>query len=270
MFQYSGRGDVVVVVPVYSETLTADEQISVAALQRHLSAYDVALLVPDTLRRPPISAHAIAFNADYFSGTAAYSRLLLSSEFYRVFSGYRYMLIYQLDALVFSDQLAHWCSKGYDYIGAPVHVHSDDQSAAFVGNGGFSLRKIESFLHVLEGSESPPSSIEACRRIASAPSPDVEALPGLQRISKTLSIARQISQGVHTYAGSYTLNEDLFWSLRAPYFTSSFRRPSMDEAARFSIDKHPAYWMRRNDGAVPFGCHAWAKYDRDLWERHLS
>ena len=29
------------------------------------------------------------------------------------------MLIYQLDAFVFQDDLAYWCQQNYDYIGAP-------------------------------------------------------------------------------------------------------------------------------------------------------
>ena len=29
------------------------------------------------------------------------------------------MLIYQLDAYVFKDELLNWANKGYDYIGAP-------------------------------------------------------------------------------------------------------------------------------------------------------
>ena len=73
---------------------------------------------------------------------AAHGALLLSRRFYEAFARYDFVLIYHLDALVFSDQLASWCAAGYDYIGAPWLV-SPDTPHIFtekVGNGGFSLR----------------------------------------------------------------------------------------------------------------------------------
>ena len=55
----------------------------------------------------------------YFISKESYSRLLVSKSFYEAFSEYEYILIYQPDCLVFSDQLLEWCKKGNDYIGAP-------------------------------------------------------------------------------------------------------------------------------------------------------
>ena len=54
-----------------------------------------------------------------FVDRVAYNRLMMSEQFYRAFEGYEYILIYQLDCLVFSNALEEWCRKGYDYIGAP-------------------------------------------------------------------------------------------------------------------------------------------------------
>lgn len=59
------------------------------------------------------------FNEQYFDSRKSYNELMLSVDFYRSFREYQYMLIYQLDAFVFEDQLEYWCNKGYDYIGAP-------------------------------------------------------------------------------------------------------------------------------------------------------
>ena len=42
---------------------------------------------------------------------------MVSPLFYLNFKKYRYLLIYQLDALVFRDELLEWCSKEIDYIG---------------------------------------------------------------------------------------------------------------------------------------------------------
>jgi hypothetical protein len=95
---------------------------------------------------------------------------MLSSEFYRRFHDSEYILIYQLDSFVFRDELSLWCAKGYDYTGAPwlkktiytLPIISTLNKLFFrydrfrnkkskqslynkVGNGGFSLRKIEAF-----------------------------------------------------------------------------------------------------------------------------
>ena len=63
------------------------------------------------------------------------------------------MLIYQLDACVFRDELKYWCEKKYDYIGAPIfwayNSNKFSNKVAGIGNGGFSLRKISYCLKML-------------------------------------------------------------------------------------------------------------------------
>jgi hypothetical protein len=39
-----------------------------------------------------------------------------SKQFYERFVAYDYMLIYQLDAYVFKDELDDWSAKGYDLL----------------------------------------------------------------------------------------------------------------------------------------------------------
>ncbi len=65
---------------------------------------------------------------------------MLSPTFYDAFQAYRYVLIYQLDALVFSDRLTEWCEMDWDYVGAPWLKCADSPwvGASRVGNGGFS------------------------------------------------------------------------------------------------------------------------------------
>ena len=84
-----------------------------------------------------------------------YNRLLLTDEFYATFAQYEYMLVIQDDVYVLRDDLAYWQARRFDYIGAPwpmgleyvlsmspkpgIHGHT---VTAYVGNGGFSLRRI--------------------------------------------------------------------------------------------------------------------------------
>ena len=101
---------VIVVIPAYKSELNKYEEISLRAAARHLGKYTTTFIVPsrlDTSRLTEIMPYAGVeeFAPEYFQGIAGYNRLMMSEEFYSRFTGYQYMLIYQLDAYVFSDQL---------------------------------------------------------------------------------------------------------------------------------------------------------------------
>ena len=82
---------------------------------------------------------------------------MLSPEFYRRFSDTDYILVCQLDAYIFRDELLSWCKKEYDYIGAPwsapalyrmpilrlwrryFHSRRRTEKDFKVGNGGLSI-----------------------------------------------------------------------------------------------------------------------------------
>ena len=77
--------------------------------------------------------------------------MLYRTDFWEKFADYEYVLMYHLDALVFSDQLQEWCEQGLDYIGSPFLICAD---APWVrvercGNGGFALYRVPSVLKVL-------------------------------------------------------------------------------------------------------------------------
>jgi hypothetical protein len=59
--------------------------------------------------------------------------------------------MYHLDSLVFNSNLHYWCNLNYDFIGAPWIKGPDLPwlREEGVGNGGFSLRKVKSFLNLL-------------------------------------------------------------------------------------------------------------------------
>lgn len=148
---------VVVVIPVYKENISKNELMSLIQGETILGRYDICFIAPFRIKNSKLTQghRTIYFDDSYFVNTVAYSKLLLSGCFYKIFLNYEYMLIYQLDAFVFSDALLEWCNKGYDYIGAPLPAVGDfyAEIGSGVGNGGLSLRKIESCINVLKYKE---------------------------------------------------------------------------------------------------------------------
>lgn len=154
---------VCVVVPVYKAKPTLSEMASFRQCLTVLRNYDICVItykgldlpVYDELSLETRKEYKLRFFAkDYFASVAGYNSLCLSVSFYERFLDYKYMMIYQLDAWVFRDELSYWCSLGYDYIGAPWFFR-DKKDIEYtkkmegIGNGGFSLRKISHCLKVL-------------------------------------------------------------------------------------------------------------------------
>ena len=74
------------------------------------------------------------------------------------------------------------------------------------------------------------------------------------------------------YIHLYILNEgcyaeDLFFSFMAT-LSDFFRTPNFKIAAKFSHDIEPQYLSKIIANELPFGVHAWSKYDRNFWVSH--
>ena len=136
---------VAIIVPMSTRSeLSNDEEISLRHLSHYLGSYDKYLVLPEALPFDREGFQKMYFDPKYFGSVAAHNKLLTSKKFYESFANYKFILIYHLDALVFSDQLAVWCARDLDYIGAPLFPSTDTPNirAPRVGNGGFSLRKV--------------------------------------------------------------------------------------------------------------------------------
>ncbi|MEM2146211.1 MAG: DUF5672 family protein [Candidatus Jordarchaeaceae archaeon] len=262
---------VAIVVPMYKERVSAEEAISLEHLEQHLCKYKKYLITPKRLKLTFNNFEVLRFNDAHFNNVASYSKFLLSKEFYETFAHHEYILIYQLDCLVFSDQLLEWCEAGYDYIGAPLFREKSDPVRGFsrVGNGGFSLRKVKSFLRVLNLQRYDHNQMPYWRVAFKYRLKDLEDLFFLRRWLRTLNVIHGIRRGVEWYTKNYTLNEDRFWSDRAELFCPDFKIAPVDVALRFAFERFPRYCYEKNGRKLPFGCHAWAKWDREFWEPYL-
>lgn len=265
---------VAVVVPMHNRsTLTVDEEISFRHLTRYLASYDKYLVVPESLQVSLPGCGLKRFGSEYFGSAIANTRLLLSEHFYRSFSEYQYILIYHLDALVFSDQLTAWCDLGLDYIGPPWIPCADSPwvKEARVGNGGLSLRKIESFLKVFQSDEYWIDPEEYWRDKYEGMPLHLRWLHFPKRLMKRLSYfnnARLEMDRWHLRPDG-TKNEDHFWSDRARHYVPDFKVASVEVGLRFAFEVAPELCYDMNHRQLPFGCHAWPRYDRKFWEPHL-
>ena len=157
-----------IIIPVYKDHLEYTEKLSLRKLHEvSKRKYNVYLVCPNKLDNteyieifPELKEKR--FDDKYFENTASYSKLCLSYELYKAFEKYEYLLIYQLDCLLIYDNIEEWCNKGYDYIGAPIVATNAfwpvltkdslgrDVYKPMVGNGGFCLRKIDTFMDILD------------------------------------------------------------------------------------------------------------------------
>ena len=155
-----------IVLPIYRPRLEPEELAAVDrafAILRHGDWYFIAPQSLDTsFYEQRYGKPIVRFPDACLDSVQNYSRLLLTDEFYAVFARYEYMLITQDDAYVLRDDLPHWLSRRLDYIGAPWPDGHDvelNMSArpgihgctvrGYVGNGGFSLRRIAACRHLL-------------------------------------------------------------------------------------------------------------------------
>jgi hypothetical protein len=69
------------------------------------------------------------------------------------------------------------------------------------------------------------------------------------------------------YYKYYPINEDVFWGRLAPKLFKNFTIPNLKTALRFSIEVNPSVHMKKDD--LPFGCHAWEKFEPLFWEKFI-
>lgn len=287
---------VIIAVPVYRSTPDADDELSMRHLKQHLGGHPIAWVAPEGLdlaayqRRLP-GCRVASFHPDHFRSQGAYNRLLRSAEFYRAFANFEFLLIHQLDCLVFSDQLPHWAATPYDYIGAPWIARTGNSVRWIAGNGGFSLRRVEAMRRVFTSRRfkrtAPRRMIDPLAHIdrkfrllpdawlrRRMPLPEEANIPpcrwqgaDLRDVRRTLFWNMQ--GGVRAYLDRTTLHEDLFWCLVAPLFDPALRVAPPNAAVRFAFEMEPRWCFAQTGGGLPFGCHAWQKFDPAFWEPFL-
>jgi hypothetical protein len=259
-------------------TLHEDELISLTSIRNHLSGYNsICFVAPESLDLGAIiqSDEVVErFPDQFFSGIEGYNHLLKSSNFYERFSDKDFILIAQLDCLIFSSDLNQWMAKGYDYLAAPwFKGFAKDHRLGLwrVGNGGLSLRRVKSCLRILgkkivRGSIYPRWGHYAWKppleSLESGIYTKISALSGLNPFSHYHKVEDELKK--------FPYNEDVFWAIEAPKYDPSFQVAPAEVALPFAFEVAPQWSYKKNNDRLPFGCHAWALYDRQFWKEMID
>ncbi|ABD89716.1 DUF5672 family protein [Rhodopseudomonas palustris] len=256
----------VVVVPVHIKHTEPEAETSLRHLKKYLGRYRLVLAKPAQLDWSIEGLDNEIFPDESFQGLLGYNRLMLSPAFYRRFAQHSHILIYQLDSLVFRDELTEWCETEYDYIGASWYPDLIERyigepwpfAKVGAGNGGFSLRRVSAFIEHLENRR--PTFRHAFDRLFDG---NVDVAMRLLRFRKHLTPSN--------YKEHKMLAEDVYWGVFAPLMDPSFRVAPLDVANRFSFEYDPNFLLQQSRGHYPFGCHAWYRFAdaREFWESRL-
>lgn len=263
---------VAILVPLSSRPhLTEEEQISMRQLLHHLGRYDIYLLAPEGLDISVSGCRTKWFPKKFFGSAAAHGKLLMHRFFYREFLDYEFVFFHHLDSLAFSDQLEEWCSTDIDYIGPPWIVCDDSPwvERPRVGNGGFTLLRVESAIKSITNFYlSEPSAYWFSRFTSYTPKWVVRGLKRLnQLIPGVWVIGRLLEEwDAMENPAPNNRNNDIFWSDQAVSYLPDFKVASLEEGLRFAFEVAPRKCLEMNGGKMPFGCHAWALWDREFWE----
>ena len=258
----------IILVPVYKQIPSADEAASLHQLERILGRWEIRFVCPESLDMSAYDAltpYAKERFADhFFEGIDGYNTLMRDNNFYRRFGAYEYMLIYQLDAWVFRDELEYWCVQGYDYIGAPWFKrnrrYEKSNKLWRCGNGGFSLRKIDKFIQY------------------TLPDIPVYTLWGivlhanrhlLRNIIRWIKYPNSMAWFIQHQASNW---EDDFFCCDLAETHHALKCPKPEEAALFSFERSPKYLYEEITlQRLPFGCHAWRRYQYDdFWRDYIE
>jgi hypothetical protein len=266
----TARKRAAVVVTLSTKTqYTPDEEIAFRHVRRHLGRYDKYVLIPDNHAAGYPGFIPMRFPPRFFGSAQRHGKLLLSEAFYKAFLDYEFILVYHLDALVFADELMEWCDAGYDYIGAPWLLSPDTPhiTAEKVGNGGFSLRRVDSFLRVLRSKAYFVEPDEYWRGYCARSSALTQAVNWPRKYVKRLGWFNDVKWHVR-WAVHGDVHEDRFWAEYATHYDPAFRIAPVDVAMRFAFEAEPRKCFARI-GGMPFGAHRWQKFDRAFFEPHL-
>lgn len=268
------NGGTAILIISHKEELDDFEKISIQQCLSILGKHDTYFILPQGLKADNYKIYSPNAKFDFIPphwqrDYEWFNKLKVLPFLYERYKNYEHILFYEPDAFVFKDDLDFWCSTEYDYIGAPwfkkFSNDTDKHDFLGVGNGGFSLRRIASHLKVLNSYSYIHPIDELSELLLKNKSP-------LQKIKAIPSFIRNltVSNNTHYLMNNFSGHEDQFWGLVASRNFEWFTVPSPIIASQFAFEMKPSVLFELNNHQLPFGCHAWWKYDLAFWKPHIE
>ncbi len=265
-----------VVIPVHKTTISASEKKSLQVCCEILKHEDLYLVAPLSLNIDEYLKICDRLKIchvpnEWLQSWESYNLMKRSLDFYKLFEQYDYMLTYELDCLIFSDNWSKANSFKYDFIGAPwfkiennsegkTRYTNEFQAGA---NSGFSLRNINKCITIL-------SSIQNIKPVWKLFS--FLQLHRIIRFSWFMSYIKPLWKSgpnvwLFTLTENNPIHEDYYWTILIPKIFK-FNIAPFEDALKFSFETNPFYLYHLNK-ELPIGCHAWEKYEPVFWTEKL-
>lgn len=266
---------VCIVIAIYSASPSHYELVSFKQCFKILSKHPIYVVAPHDLNLSAYKNAVPQFNVihidkKWLASRLSYNKLKLSQYFYSLFSKYTFLLTYELDAFVFTDELDNWCDKGYDYIGAPWFDAYDEVKGNIltVGNSGFSLRRIAAIQNGIRHIYySDPTRFRAIKNTRLLQRSKRVIYKQLNRIEAFIS---KFSDENKSLQKASFLSEDRVISEFMTRSIKDFNLASADDACKFSFEVNPDILLAMNNNKLPMGCHAWWLYDLAFWRPYIE
>lgn len=133
-----------------------------------------------------------------------------------------------------------------------------------VGNGGFSLRRVS---HHIKALLLYNYYIEKKYLIWKF---IYERDSSKSLFSEGLALLKELPFNSSFMFNNRSVNEDYFWGAEAKHYFSWFMVPDWKMASQFSLEVQPEYFYKLNNRKLPFGCHAWWRYDLEFWKPYIE
>jgi hypothetical protein len=232
------RNEVAILIIAHRPELNPYEEISLMQCNKILGKYRTYLIYPQGLninnyKQIFDQLDPIAIAPEWLSSYNSFNKLKLSPFLYGKFLKYKYVLFYEPDAFVFKDSLQEWIKEKHTYVGAPWFqgFHKSTTDSPLIGVGNGGL--------------------------------------SLRKV-KVFYMLALLLRFIKPKILSLKLQEDVYWcqiiAPRVPFF----KVPSPMSALSFAMENHPKRCFEMNGKVLPFGVHAWYKYDLEFWRPFIE
>ena len=267
-----------IVIPLVNEVFTPQEIIAIQSLRRLDKQYPIYCIGTKDVfelnimllksRLPDWEIGFVSFDARYFKSVQTYSHLLMTSHFYTQFIAFEYLLVFQTDAMIVRGDLTKFIQLDKVYIGAPWIDKNRATQKLLIGNGGLSLRKVDYFIEVTR-----LNSISLSKWWFKFPQ---QRFLRWGVVGLLFPLFYVLDVVVKVFGRSLFFDKMRLHSVAEDV---SFARwlvqhhtdmPTLEEAVDFSFESNPRRCYEINNQRLPFGCHAWERYDLEFWQAHES